>query len=963
MNRSWYSKKTFILFVFLSISLIFLFSGRNIELGNSSNSKYAVYSIRFEYFGMDAENIERIITIPLEEKISCMSNLIELRSTVEYGKSTTTAYFNKKIKSRNTYLEIRNYVDTLYVDLPTAVQKPKIYSSDITEKSVISVALNGTGDLNSLRSYVTDTLKPKIESIDGVSEVIVAGGTINEILIEFDKEKIVNSMINPTGFGSIIQDANVVSASGKIRNDYQNSVIVFDTKLNDINDVKKLPVKIEEGYTSLEYLADVSIMPRENDEIVRVNGEECVSLQVSSAYSGNNISISKEVKKILKESDLNKENYQILQDNGEETYKTIKNVIIALIESFICIIIIIPFFYQSKRIILLLFIILPVNILWTLAQLNIFNFTIDQNILSGITIALGLIADSSLVITETSENSLSFLDFEKKIKKLYPSIISSSVTTIIALIPLYFLDSIVPGIKAIAITIALMILNSTIITLFFLPAFVYKTDGKKVKSISTKFVKNIYRLNYRISRWSISKRKILIFVFILLCIIPIILFFVLGKNIELEDSSNIIYAQVEYENEKRMDAIDNEVNNIATVIKNIDGVNFVTTESRKGSCEIEIGFDEKKINRYTLANKVSEFGSYLSEGFLYVPEKGQRSKEKNHQVEITVFGDESEKCRAYSEELIGNSKKNPSIVQSVLNFKKPEQEVILQPDVELISKNGGTIEDIASQLRWILFGPVIDKWIQNGKEMDIRIVGRNSKNTNLSELENTYIILGQGTNRLSNIGVLSKKESVGKIFRNDNRRSAYCTLSVNANSSEEAIKISRNIINSISFEKGYGAKLSKDLELMKKQYSILFFVFIACIFFIILFLTAITEKFKKTLQIISIIPAALVIPFVYKFITKIPLELGDVLGMILVSGISVNNSIYILESKKIKVINKIRDKSRSIIVTSLTSIFGAIPLIIMDSGTFASQLSLFMILGILGSLIISLFIFPAVISE
>ncbi len=962
MNRTWYSKKTFILFVFLSISLIFLFSGRNIELGNSSNSKYAVYSIRFEYFGMDAANIERIITIPLEEKISCMGNLMELRSTVEYGKSTTTAYFSKKINSRNTYLEIRNYVDTLYDDLPTAVQKPKIYSSDITEKSVISIALNGTGDLNTLRSYVNDSLKPKIESIDGVSEVIVAGGTINEILIEFDKEKIVNSMINPTGFGSIIQDANVVSASGKIKNDYQNSVIVFDTKLNDINDVKKLPVKMEQGYTSLEYLADVSIKPRENEEIVRVNGEECVSLQVSSAYSGNNISISKEVKKILKESNLKKENYQVLLDNGEETYKTIKNVIIALIESFVCIIIIIPLFYHSKRIILLLLFIIPINILWTLAQLNMFHFSIDQNILSGITIALGLIADSSLVVTETSENALSFLDFEKKVKNLYPSIISSSVTTIISLIPLYFLDSIVPGIKAIAITIALMIFNSTIITLFFLPAFIYKSENKQ-KSVSAKFLNKLYRLNYRFSYWSISKKRILRVFFILMCVTPIVLFFMLGKNIELNDSSNIIYAQVEYENEKRMDNIDNEVNNIISIIKNIDGVNFVTTESRKGSCEIEIGFDNQKINRFALANKVSDFSSYFSEGFLYVPEKGQNDKSKNHQVEITVFGDESEKCRMYAEEIVNNSYKNPLIVQAVLNFKKPEQEIVLQPDIDLISKNGGTIEDIASQLRWILFGPVIDKWIQNGKEMDIRIVGKNSKTTNYSELENTYIIFGQGTNRLSNIGSLRKKAGLGKIFRNDNRRCAYCTLSVNANSSEDAINGTRNIINEIGFEKGYGAKLSKDLEFMKQQYSILFFVFIACIFFIVLFLTAITENLKKTLTIISIIPAALFIPFIYKFVSKIPLELGDVVGMILISGISVNNSIYILESKKIKVANKIRDKVRSIIVTSLTSIIGAIPLIIMDSGTFASQLSLFMILGIFGSLVVSLIIYPGIISE
>ena len=226
----------------------------------------------------------------------------------------------------------------MYESLPKAVQKPRIYSSDITEKSVISIALNGTGDLNSLRAYVNDILKPKIESIDGVSEVVVAGGTINEILIEFDKEKIVNSKINPTGFGSIIQDANVVSASGKIKNGYQNSIVVFDTKLNDINDVKKLHIKIDQGYTSLEYLAEIAVKPRDKEEIVRINGEECVSLQVSSGYLGNNIFISKEVKKILAESDLKNENFQILQDNGQETYEIIKNIIVALIESFICII-------------------------------------------------------------------------------------------------------------------------------------------------------------------------------------------------------------------------------------------------------------------------------------------------------------------------------------------------------------------------------------------------------------------------------------------------------------------------------------------------------------------------------------------------------------------------------------------------------------------------------------------------
>ena len=960
MNRTWYSKRIVVVFIFLIISLFFLYSARDIKLGNVENSKYAVYSIRFEYFGMDAENIERIITVPLEEKISCMSNLLELRSTVEYGKSLTTAYFNKKINSRNTYLEIRDYVDALYNALPSSVQKPRIFSSDVTEKSVINVVINGKSDLNTLRTYVTENLKPKIESIDGVSEVIVSGGNTNEILIEYDNEKIINSQINPIDFGSIIQDANVVNPSGKIKGEYHQQSVVFDTKLNDINDVKKLPVRVQDGYTSLEYLADVSISPRENDEIVRVNGEECVSIQVSSSYSGNNISISREVKKILEKSELNKENYQILQDNGLESFNVIKNVIVALIESFIFVIIIIPVFYKSFKIVFLLFLIIPINIIWTIAQLYIFNFSIDQNILSGITIAIGFITDSALIIAEICEKSSSFLEFEKRVKEVFLSIIASSFTTILALIPLYFLDSFVPGIKSIAISIVFMIFNSTAIALVFLPAFIY-TKSEYNNKISIKVLRLSNRLCYRFSLWSIQNGNFLKVIYIILCVCPLVFFFILGKNISLDNQSKVIFSQVEYENDKDMKAIDEEVSRIVFIIKNINGVEFVMTDSRKGSCEIEIGYNDKLIDRYILANKVAELGDYLAEGFLYVPEKGLKDVSKSHEIEIILFGDDSNVCRNYAREIVNQASKSPYVSQAVLNFKDPEEIILIRPDIDLISKSGSSIENIASQLRWTLFGPVVDKWIQNGKEMDIRIVGKDSNNINLTELENTYIILGTGFLRLKNVGIFSKVKDIGKIYRNNNRRCAYCTLSIKANSSENAINISKDIMKGIVFEKGYGYHFSRDLELMNEQYYILFFVFISCVIIIVIFLTAITEDIKKTLLIISIIPASLFIPFLYQVMRYIPLEIGAVVGMILISGISVNNSIYIMESKKEKVYYKVRDKFRSIIVTSFTTIIGAMPLIVKDTGNFAGTLSVFMVLGVLGSLIISVIIYPGVI--
>lgn len=307
MNKSWYSRKTFCLFIFLILSLIFLFAARNLEFGNTENNKYAVFSIRFEYFGMDAQNIERQITIPLEEKISGMNNLLEMRSTVEYGKSITTVYFDKKINNKNTYLELRDYVDTLYEQLPTAVQKPRIYTADSAQKSVISFSINADADLNLLRSYADDVLKNKFENIDGVAEVLVTGGTVDEIYVEFDKEKIVRSQIDPLSFSTIIQESNVVSAGSKIKNENINQTIQFDTKLNDINDVKKLPVRIGEQYTSLEYLSDIYMHQRDNDEVVRINGESVICVQIISSYLGNDIKISRQVNRFCRIQNLKKQ--------------------------------------------------------------------------------------------------------------------------------------------------------------------------------------------------------------------------------------------------------------------------------------------------------------------------------------------------------------------------------------------------------------------------------------------------------------------------------------------------------------------------------------------------------------------------------------------------------------------------------------------------------------------------------
>jgi len=129
---------------------------------------------------------------------------------------------------------------------------------------------------------------------------------------------------------------------------------------------------------------------------------------------------------------------------------------------------------------------------------------------------------------------------------------------------------------------------------------------------------------------------------------------------------------------------------------------------------------------------------------------------------------------------------------------------------------------------------------------------------------------------------------------------------------------------------------------------------------IILILCALREKPLEALLVSLLIPASLALPMVILALLGKNWESGDVVGMVLVSGLAVNNGIYLIQSTKEYMVINIQDKIASILMTSLSTIIGSIPLLLSESGTFATSLAFFMAWGTAGSLIVSLLLFPAV---
>jgi multidrug efflux pump subunit AcrB len=463
-----------------------------------------------------------------------------------------------------------------------------------------------------------------------------------------------------------------------------------------------------------------------------------------------------------------------------------------------------------------------------------------------------------------------------------------------------------------------------------------------------------------LSRISIKNKRKNIYIYGSLAVIPCIILFLCGKNITLQNEPDVIYASAEFEPEKSSKAIEEELKPLIEKLTGITGVTFVRTEAHKGSADIEIGFDSKKTTLKNTASSAASLSGLLSDGFLYVPGASSDPKDNQLEIKIGVVGDDEMQCRRYAKqaaELIGNS----GIADSVfLNFKKPEKEFIFHPSGEFLTVNKISIQQTAVMLRWMLFGPAADKWIQDGTETDIRIRGRDLTSADLARVENLYIPVSNSSVRVKALGKVEMKNGIGKIYRKDGRRAAFFTVETHGYSTDKITALLHQMLSSIPLEKGVGYSFPKELEMMQQQYRTLIYAYCLSIAGILILLIALTEDFKKSLLMISIIPVSSVLPLFIRFATGTALQLGDIVGMVLLSGLSINNAIYIVESSKKTIPFKIHQKIKSILVTSLTSIAGAVPLLIMSKGGFSKNLAFFMTWGILNSLFAALLLFPGV---
>jgi len=962
----WYNRKVAPISLFLVV-LLLVFIGLNlITFGSSSENRFIQYSVILRNYGVAPEEIERTITIPLEDAVSILGGIKEISSLTEINKSRINIKLDPSTDYKNFFLYLRDTVESFYRQLPDTVQRPEIFSSNLNNRPLLVVAFDiENHTLTELRDLVEVQIKPEIEQIPGVGEVEISGGEPGEIHVVADVEKLSSININFADIASMLKHAYGNVTTGMVRENHIKIPLIVKGRIASIEELSKMVLPTPSGgQFILSEVAEIYWSKKETETISRVNGKRKILLSLKGSGTHSQIEVSKEAIKVL--DSFPNISSSIIYNFGNDLAKTIREVILSLGISMASLFLFLLLTYRDALYITILVLSLPFTALTTLAVLSYAGFSLDLGILAGIGIGIGLMADTGIILV----SAIDIYAKKNSIKKIFPALLASTVTTLAAVAPLFFIPGVSRTLRQISVSFAALMCISLILNIIFLPAFLYRPQRK------TRFFKKFspYRLLIRLF-WFIEVKVLnsfhptLIGGIILILVFTVSILFLPRSTYNPQDE-NYIFAQLEFESGTSVDSVDKSISWVAEQLVLNPSVIRIETNSRRNNGTLTLEYNPLTISKEEMIDTMDMYNNLLPNAFLYIQDQGN----SDTRIEITLIGPDDIYLKRKAKEVAEKLLSKPFINRTVLHFKKGDPELVYKPKRNQMIKSGVNLKEVISFLRWGIHGPVSLKWFANGKEIDLRIMGDEAVFNNLEKIENASITIEGRPTLLQTIGTFTIKEGRGRIYRLNRQRSVSLSIHTPISNLNKISNLLEMAVSQIPMKEGHLIRIDPALKELQEQYKFLIAILLLTILIIYMVLASQYESFITPFLIIITIPLSLSFPLGVLFLLGKAISINTIIALIVVTGLVVNNSILIVDGVQNyqkcqlasqKILWGLRKRLKPMLLTTGSTILGLIPLILpsISPSPLIRHLSLVVITGITGSTVVSLFIIPSVLNK
>ncbi len=466
------------LILYLGISAYFTMPRENFPEINET--KIYISSV---YPGNTAEDIEKLITNPLEDKLKSVSNVVEITSTSQEDYSIITVEFDEKIDVDKAKQKVKDEIDqeTAGEDWPTfngAKVTPNVFELSMSEEiPILNINISGNYPVAKLKEY-GEYLQDEIEDLTEIKKVDIRGAQEKEVEVAVDIYKMMAAKVSFDDITNAINRGNVTMSAGNFITSQQRRTIRIIGEIDEPSDLGDFVVKSENGnITYLKDVAEISFKDKDKTTYAREDGHAVVMLDVKKRSGENMVAAAEQIGVIVKEAKAN--NFPpdlkvtIANDQSPKTIGQVDDLVNNIIFGVILVVIVLMFFLGFKNAIFVGFAI-PMSMFMSLMILGAMGYTLNTMVLFGLIMGLGMLVDNGIVVVENvyrlmDEEGMTRIEAAKKgIGEIAFPIIISTATTVAAFIPLGLWPGIMGQFMVILpITLSIVLGSSLFVAIFF----------------------------------------------------------------------------------------------------------------------------------------------------------------------------------------------------------------------------------------------------------------------------------------------------------------------------------------------------------------------------------------------------------------------------------------------------------------------------------------------------------------
>ena len=965
--------------------------------------------------GMAPEEVERLVTFPIETAVNGATNVRRVRSSSATGFSIVNIEFDWGTDIYKARQIVSEKIAMVGADLPENVGNPTLgpQASILGELMIIGLTADTTS-MQDLRTIADWTIRPRLLSTGGVAQVAVMGGDIKEYQILMDPGKMRRHGVSMDEVIYAVKGMNQ-NASGGTLYEYGNEYIVRGLlSTNDIDELKKAVVKTSENGLpiTLDAIADVRIGPKTPVLGVASNdGKPAVLLTVTKQPNTNTLALTGRLDNALGELKANlpadvKINSQIFRQS-RFIDSSIDNVKKSLIEGAIFVIIVLFIFLMNWRTTIISLISIPLSIVFSLLAIRWMGLTINTMSLGGIAIAVGSLVDDSIVDVENVFKRLRQNrekpenERESVIKVVYEAskevrmpMLNSTLIIIASFLPLFFLSGMEGRmLKPLGITFIISLMASTLVALTVTPvlsSFLLGSQNSDKTGREPALVRWLKKYYGKALNWSLGHKKTILCGVGALLVAAVVMFFTLGGSFLPafnEGSFTISISTVPGISLEESDRMGRTAEELLLSIPEIKTVGRKTGRAELdehafgvNSSEFECPFELGKKTRKQLTEEVRqklavlpgvniEIGGPISHRI-----DAMLSGTKAN-IAIKLFGSDLNKMYEIGQKI----KTSISGVEGIADINVEQQverpELNITPKREMLARYGISLPEFAEVVRVMMEGEVVSTVYEGNRSFDLTLKVNDDARSSIERISDLTIDTGDGK-KVPLSYVADIKSSAGPNTINRENVSRKLVVSCNATGGELAKAVGairEKIAENIELPEGYHIEYGGQFESEERASKTIALVSIFSIFIIFMLLYGEFKNISQSLVVLLNLPLALIGGVFAIFFTDGILSIPAIIGFISLFGIATRNGMLLIDrynvlaseghSREEAVMIGSLDRLNPILMTAITSALALLPLALggdLPGNEIQSPMAKVILGGLFSSTLLNGFVVPVI---